>query len=184
MNFLLCSGLLSLVIEVRAFLPSPSSTASLSCCRPRHYGNPLLSPRRPRHEGRSSTRMRAFDEEKDEEEEEREEEELFIGDVVEIKEKDGNTLGLAAYTGDGLLHRLLTRSSEAPNLFFYDEESDSILASPGLIHRVLQDNVTIQQRIVADRLSNPHAEHAEDCFVIDGGLSEGVVVKVIEGSGH
>ncbi|CAM9356320.1 unnamed protein product [Discosporangium mesarthrocarpum] len=90
-------------------------------------------------------------------------------DVVEFslhqESQGGETteeLGVASYLGDGTFQPLLTRTATGPQLFFQDEEAEPIASnSPSFrIVRVL-DEVWYSQRIVEDRVKNPHGEEAE-----------------------
>ncbi|CAM9907577.1 unnamed protein product [Pylaiella littoralis] len=91
---------------------------------------------------------------------------------------------LASYIGDGKLQPLLTREESGPNLFFHDEDAEPISVSSGSCHivRVLEE-VYVSQRIVDDRVKNPHGEEAEDCFLLEGTLNPATVIRVEHGHG-
>ncbi|CAM9881830.1 unnamed protein product [Ectocarpus fasciculatus] len=101
-------------------------------------------------------------------------------DVVEYRSgpDDDSSLELASYIGDGKLQPLLTRQESGPNLFFHDEEAQPVSLSGGScrIVRVL-DEVYFSQRIVEDRVKNPHGEEAEDCFLLEG-IDPATVIRV------
>ncbi|CAM9389795.1 unnamed protein product [Ectocarpus sp. 8 AP-2014] len=101
-------------------------------------------------------------------------------DVVEYRSgpDDDSSLELASYIGEGKLQPLLTRTESGPNLFFHDEEAQPVSLSGGScrIVRVL-DEVYFSQRIVEDRVKNPHGEEAEDCFLLEG-IDPATVIRV------
>ncbi|CAM9599564.1 unnamed protein product [Ascophyllum nodosum] len=105
-------------------------------------------------------------------------------DVVEYQKQGEDTLELGSYIGDGRIQPLLTREESGPDLFFHDEEAQpvSVSSESCRIVRVL-DQVYVSQRIVGDRIKNPHGEEAEDCFLVEGQLNPSVVVRVERSEG-
>ncbi|CAM9255607.1 unnamed protein product [Hapterophycus canaliculatus] len=108
-------------------------------------------------------------------------------DVVEYRrgpESDDNSMELASYIGEGKLQPLLTREETGPRLFFHDEDAQPISVS-GESCRIVRviDEVYFSQRIVEDRVKNPHGEEAEDCFLLEGTLDPKTVIRVEHSQG-
>ncbi|CAM9433333.1 unnamed protein product [Scytosiphon promiscuus] len=107
-------------------------------------------------------------------------------DVVEYRKgpagDDNSSIELASYVGDGKLQPLLTRKETGPRLFFHDEDAQpiSMTGESCSIVRVV-DEIYFSQRIVEDRVKNPHGEEAEDCFLLEGTLDPRTVIRVEHG---
>lgn len=93
-------------------------------------------------------------------------ESLLPGDVIEYKFNDSTSAAifLGAVLDKNTLHPLCTREHGSLELV-YDESKPPISFKDVKVGSSL-DDVLWTQRIVEDRVSNPHGEHAEDVFVL------------------
>jgi hypothetical protein len=118
---------------------------------------------------------------------------LFEGDIVEFIKGDSRELGAITKvkTNGNLItvHPLCLRPSDSiddintnnnddyiiiPSTLdynkdlelYYDDSADSISIEVNNIN-VIRDGVILTQRVIEDRISNPHSEHAEDCWIIN-----------------
>lgn len=117
---------------------------------------------------------------------------IFEGDIVELKKsKDIQLAAVIKVNKDKsiILHPLCIRpsddiddnnndfinisslSSNKEIELYYDEtiNSISILYNEydNNIVNVLRDGVILTQRVIEDRISNPHGEHSEDCWLLN-----------------
>ena len=115
---------------------------------------------------------------------------LFQGDVVEYqirveqrRDKDSCTHSLAAITNNRKLQPLYRREPVDPTceeilLFVDDDQEEMILSDPSIIIVALVNEFEYTQRIVEDRVSNPHGEHAEDVWILrDASVIKSVLEK-------
>ena len=119
---------------------------------------------------------------------------LFEGDIVEYMKGDSRELGaITKVRSNGnmiTIHPLCLRPSDSiddintnnnnddyiiiPSTLdynkdielYYDDSADSITIEVNSIN-VIRDGVILTQRVIEDRISNPHSEHAEDCWIIN-----------------
>ena len=112
------------------------------------------------------------------------------GDVVEyylMTPKLGKSCRLGGITETYEIHPLCLRN-ENQNELFYDINEKSLRLDSVNIIRTLS-GVQWMQRIVEDRISNPHGEHAEDVFVIRSDfprleIGDAVYLPILDGDYH
>lgn len=115
---------------------------------------------------------------------------LFQGDVVEYQipielrsDNDKRTHSLAAITNNRKLQPLYRREavdtlSDEILLFVDDDQGELTLSDPSIIIVALVDEFEYTQRIVEDRVSNPHGEHAEDVWILrDASVIKSIIEK-------
>lgn len=97
-----------------------------------------------------------------------------IGDVIHYQSFDMK-IGVGVIGTGGEVFPLSKRSNlesfdtvdDKEVQYVYDEES-SPLQQGSFVTKKVFDEVLLTQRIVEDRVSNPHGEHAEDVWIFDG----------------
>jgi hypothetical protein len=78
------------------------------------------------------------------------------------------SLLLGVINESGHLNNLEQRSGEGNNsLSFHENEHEDPLYDFFVVHVFNDDDIYLTQRIVEDRISNPHGEHAEDVWIIN-----------------
>ena len=107
---------------------------------------------------------------------------LCIGDVVEyylLAPVDGRNCGIGVITDSKQLHPLCFREASSEELY-YDHAQKSLHLSKVRIKNIFE-NVIMSQRIVEDRISNPHGEHAEELFILPNGINlTGIYIPVVD----
>ena len=98
---------------------------------------------------------------------------LFLDSRIEKSQQYGPTRFLAAITHNKKLQQLYRRTdgdSSAVDLYLYgdDDEEPIDVRDPSVTLTELVDGFQYTQRIVEDRVSNPHGEHAEDVWILSG----------------
>ena len=93
-----------------------------------------------------------------------------IGDVVAYSSSSSSRpLLLGVINEAGKVQELLRRTGDDnDSLTFHENESEDPLdiKNVTIAHVFDEDEAYITQRIVDDRVSNPHGEHAEDVYVL------------------
>ena len=93
---------------------------------------------------------------------------LVVGEVFEYmlaQPVDGKSIGLGVLTDNKFLHPLcLSKENNCELVYDYHREP---LPLSSVKSMCVVDGIFPSQRIVEDRISNPHGEHAEDVFLID-----------------
>ena len=119
---------------------------------------------------------------------------LYEGDVVEYIKGDSRELGaiIKVNRDKVILHPLCIRPSyENDDIdnnnndyivlsslsynkeleLYYDDSVNSVSfqlnGNDNSIINVIRDGVLLTQRVIEDRISNPHAEHSEDCWLLN-----------------
>ena len=93
-----------------------------------------------------------------------------IGDVVAYSSSFASrSLLLGVVNEAGNLHKLKQRTGDDnDSLTFHENEDEDPLdiGNIRIAHVFDEDKVYLTQRIVEDRVSNPHGEHAEDVYIM------------------
>lgn len=115
---------------------------------------------------------------------------IIEGDVVEYVNDSFRELGaiFKVTRNKVILHPLCVRPSDTINNddgyiiissssslsyndleLYYDDSANSIDVNinDNSIINVIQDGLALTQRVIEDRISNPHSEHSEDCWLLD-----------------
>lgn len=105
-----------------------------------------------------------------------------IGDIIEYSYSEGKERYLGVMTGRDRLQPLCLRRPPEASLgpgeatidafdmnttleLFQDEDDEEVSTRGVMIAGVVEDSF-YSQRIVEDRISNPHGEHAEDVWLV------------------
>ncbi|GAB5358701.1 hypothetical protein AAMO2058_000481000 [Amorphochlora amoebiformis] len=90
----------------------------------------------------------------------------MAGDV--IRWHQGGVVEHAVILDDGTVQALHIKEFGAPNELFVDESSSPVPLQKAMetIQQPTVLDVYFTQRMVEDRVHNPHGEHAEDCWLV------------------
>mmetsp|Transcript_8443 Transcript_8443/g.13363 ORF Transcript_8443/g.13363 Transcript_8443/m.13363 type:complete len:182 (+) Transcript_8443:513-1058(+) len=95
---------------------------------------------------------------------------LEEGDVIAWKTElgtDGNKLERGLVLEDLKVQPLIAKDPSSPDELYVDEDRRPLEILPGDLLEFRIEQAYFSQRMVQDRIHNPHGEHAEDCWVLE-----------------
>lgn len=90
-----------------------------------------------------------------------------VGDIIAYEVENRKAIGVI--NEKGLIQKLKLRGDDDNNSFTFHENDDMDPVSyltVKIIRKFADSDVYMTQRIVEDRVSNPHGEHAEDVWIL------------------